>query len=126
MARVVELVSLHALVLPDLRALPSALHPSKIAVAIDGAVAMVALVKGDDKEVLRALAVGSEAPLAHRFDEAVREGRDRGVCGTLCAAVKDENDGQTGGAGRRNGEGGEAEDVDREAADRDRVRCRER
>jgi len=113
--RVVEVVRFEASVEALLGAALAALEPAELAVLGDEAVAVVALVEGDDDEVL-----GGCGLVVRVLDEALGEADHELVVGALAAAVEEEGDGDRLGrglAGRDRGEAIEAVDGDWEAAD---------
>lgn len=121
---VVELALCQAQLLALFRALAPALDPPEVALALDLAVPVVALVERDDKEVLCALLAVGGALLVRVLDEAVGKAVDEGVVGPPHAAVQEEEHGEVARPCARlcGGEFVEAVDGDREPADVQRSR----
>lgn len=133
---VAVIVALAAFLLAELCALPARFDPARVAVCLDDAVSVVALVEGDDEEVFGAGRGGLRSARGTRrnlsavvacvFDELGRELGDIGDVGVFPAAVQEEEDGEARCGVGGDGEGGAAVHLEGQSSDDEVLRMGER
>lgn len=133
---VAVIVALAAFLLAELCALPARFDPARVAVCLDDAVSVIALVEGDDEEVLGAGRGGLRSARGTRrnlsavvacvFNELGRELGDVGDVGVFSAAVQEEEDGEARCGVGGDGEGGVAVHLEGQSSDDEVLRMGER
>lgn len=133
---VVEIVRRHPLFLPHFGALPPRLHPAHVPLRVDDPMSMVALIKRDDEQIFGAFcrrrrsrcADGRDvsAVVPRGFDQLCCELCDVGDLGIFAPAVEEEQDCESGRGRSGDRESREAVHGERDPADGEPVRSRER